>query len=156
MGGAWTAKGGCLWDPVLTPLGSGWPVVDGWGAEVGRTGLVVEGWGAVPRRIPLALRGLIESLYCVNRMEDSEMNSVETFRKFFGWCTVINFGIFLFTAVAILLMRDWMSELHGSMFGMDQEDVLESYFAYLANFKIVIIVFNLVPYLSLRMMDDRR
>jgi hypothetical protein len=84
------------------------------------------------------------------------MNLVETLRKFFGWCTVINFGIILFTAVAILLMRDWMSELHGSMFGLDQEEVLESYFAYLANFKIVIIVFNLVPYLSLRMMDDRR
>ena len=110
----------------------------------------------VPRRIPLALRGLIESLYCVNRIEDSEMNSVETFRKFFGWCTVINFGIFMFTAIAILLMRDWMSGLHGSMFGMDQEEVLESYFAYLANFKIVIIVFNLVPYLSLRMMGARR
>ena len=41
------------------------------------------------------------------------------------------------------------------MFGLDQEDVLESYFTYLANFKIAIIVFNLVPYLSLRMMGDR-
>ena len=82
------------------------------------------------------------------------MNSVEQLRKFFGWCTVINFVILMVAALSVLLMRDWMSELHGSMFALDQGDILEAYFAYLANFKIVAIVFSLVPYLSLRMMGD--
>ena len=69
---------------------------------------------------------------------------------FFGWCTAINVGVFLFAAISTMTIGRWMSGLHGAMFGMDPAEVRRAYFVYLGNYKIAIIVFCLVPYIVLR------
>jgi hypothetical protein len=38
------------------------------------------------------------------------------------------------------------------MFGLDDTDLSRAYFQYLAQYKILIFVFNLMPYLALRIM----
>jgi len=69
---------------------------------------------------------------------------------FLGWCTAINLGIFLVAVVAIMLAGGWMSRLHAAMFGIEPAEVRRVYFSYLGTYKIVIIVFCLVPYIVLR------
>lgn len=80
------------------------------------------------------------------------MNSMQTLTTFFGWCSVISVGVLLFTSGSLMLMRGTISKLHSKLFGMSEEYLARAYFQYLAQFKIVVIVFNLVPYIALRIM----
>ena len=38
--------------------------------------------------------------------------SIEKLRRFLGWCTVINFGLFFFGVIELLLIAEWASEIH--------------------------------------------
>ena len=80
------------------------------------------------------------------------MNSIEGLREFLGWCSVINVGILLFSSVTVMAMRGPISNIHSKMFGLGKEDLLRAYFQYLGNFKIAIIVVNVVPYIALIIM----
>ena len=80
------------------------------------------------------------------------MITIEVLEEFFGWCTVINIGILVFTTVTLILMKDSISTIHGKLFGIEHENLPLSYFEYLGNYKIAILVFNLVPYLALALM----
>ena len=76
--------------------------------------------------------------------------TVEQFTQFLAWCTVINFALLILASIALWAMRDFAARVHGAMFGLPQMVLNEQYFQYLAQYKILIIVFNLVPYLALR------
>ena len=45
--------------------------------------------------------------------------SIEKLRNFLGWCTVINFGLFFFGVIKLLLIAEWASEIHADMFQID-------------------------------------
>ncbi len=76
--------------------------------------------------------------------------TLETLTQLFAWMTAINAGLLLFTTLAVWAMRDWVAALHGRMFGLSAETTRGHIYAYLATFKIAVIVLNLVPYLALR------
>jgi hypothetical protein len=69
----------------------------------------------------------------------------------FGWMTVLNIAVLLFSTLMILIMQDWIAGIHGRMFQMERADVKKAYFRYLANYKILIIVFCLMPWLALHL-----
>jgi len=81
--------------------------------------------------------------------------NIETVREFFGWCTVINLGLFVFALVKMTLLRDWASKIHAKMFGIEQAAVQAAYFQFFAFYKIAFIVFNVVPYIALSVMSGR-
>ena len=78
------------------------------------------------------------------------MITSEVLTGFLGWCTVINFGVLLVTSVMLILARGSMSRTHGKMFGLDETDLARAYFQYLAQYKILALVFSVVPYVALR------
>ena len=80
------------------------------------------------------------------------MDSIETVRAFLAWCTVINFGLLIIATISLTLMRGFVTRIHASMFGLSEQQVSEQYFQYLAQFKIAVLIFNLAPYLALRIM----
>ena len=80
------------------------------------------------------------------------MGSSETLREFLGWCTILNVGLLVFSSVVMMLMRGPISRLHGRIFGLGKMDVSRAFYQFLAQYKIAIILFNLVPYLALVMM----
>ena len=81
------------------------------------------------------------------------MNSIETLTTFFGWCTVLNFGLMAFGLIKLVLIQDWASGVHAKMFGLDKAPVRVAYFQYFVNYKIAIVVFNLAPYIALKIMS---
>jgi len=81
------------------------------------------------------------------------MDTLEVVREFFGWCSVINIGLLILTTILLILLRGFASRMHAKMFSLDQSDVLGTYFQYLGQYKIAIIVFNIVPYFALLIMD---
>lgn len=78
------------------------------------------------------------------------MISIQTLTQWLAWSTTINLGILVFASLMIVLMRGWATRLHANMFDLPEEAVRLEYYRYLANYKIAIFIFNLVPYLALR------
>lgn len=81
------------------------------------------------------------------------MTSLDTVTAFFGWTTVINFVFLAVTTIAVVALRGFISRLHAKLFGLDPDDVVRDYFRYIAQYKIAIIVFSLVPYIALKFMS---
>lgn len=73
-----------------------------------------------------------------------------TWTHVFGWMTVLNTGLLLFATLMLWIMRDWAARIHSSMFDMAEVDVKSAYFDYLSRYKTLVLVFNLAPYLALR------
>lgn len=68
----------------------------------------------------------------------------------FGWMTLINVAIYTWAALWIVLARDWTSRLQARIMGVP-EAAWPGYFTdFLSRYKLLIIVFNLAPYLALR------
>ena len=77
------------------------------------------------------------------------MNDVETIRSFVAWCTVFNWVLLLVWWGFIAFAADWMRGMHGKWFALPKQTFDAIHYAGMAFFKILIIVFNLVPYLVL-------
>ena len=76
--------------------------------------------------------------------------TIETMRAVLGWCSVINIGFLMFSSILLIAIRGTLSRIHGKMFNLDEKYLSQAYFQFLAQYKIAIIVFNVVPYFALR------
>ena len=74
----------------------------------------------------------------------------ETIRAVFAWCTVINLGLLLWWSVFIVLVHDWTYRYHCKWIKLSEEQFDAIHYAGLAMFKVAIFMFNLVPYLAMR------
>ncbi len=72
---------------------------------------------------------------------------------FFGWCTVINFALLTFTSLLLFTLQEPIASLHSKLTGIAADKLLPMYFNYLGHYKILIIVFNFVPYITLKIMS---
>lgn len=79
------------------------------------------------------------------------MSTIEI-ANFIGWCLLLNFGLIVFATIALVFAGGWASSIHGKMFALEPSDLRRSYFNYLASYKLLILVFNLVPYAALRIL----
>ena len=70
-------------------------------------------------------------------------------QEFLFWCLLANIVIYTFTALATVLLRDFMSGMHQKFFGLREETVHKAFYAYLAAYKLLIIVFNFVPWIAI-------
>jgi len=78
------------------------------------------------------------------------MDSVQTIREVLGWCAVLNMGVLLLSFLVLVFAGAPIRRLHASLFGLSDGELSRAYFQYLARYKIAILVFNLAPYLALR------
>ena len=67
-----------------------------------------------------------------------------------GWSTVINIGLLLWWSLWILFAHDFVYRIHSKWFKIPVEKFDAIHYAGMAFYKITIIVFNVVPYLALR------
>jgi hypothetical protein len=80
------------------------------------------------------------------------MADIQTITTFLGWCTVINIGLLSFYTIWLMAFRNFTKSVHSTLLGVDQDMLDAAYFQYLANYKLAMIIFNLAPYLALRIM----
>jgi len=81
------------------------------------------------------------------------MNEIEFFTIFFGWCSVINISLLVLSTISLILMREPILRIHSKLFKLDQSSLPAIYFQYLAGYKIAILIFNLVPYIALKVIN---
>jgi len=70
--------------------------------------------------------------------------------EFFGWASIFNIGFLTLATLGIIIMREKITTIHSKMFGIKAEDLSPIYFNYLANYKILSLIFCVAPYLSLK------
>lgn len=80
------------------------------------------------------------------------MSSIETIREFLGWCSVVNIGMLVISTVMLTSMRNWIVKIHAGMTGASEAELPRIYLEFLGNYKILIIMFNVVPYIALCIM----
>ena len=79
-------------------------------------------------------------------------NTIETLAMFFGWCTVINFGIILFLLLMFGLFHERIGELKAKWFGVTTEEAKATLFRVVHQYRLLFVVLNLVPYIALKIM----
>jgi hypothetical protein len=76
--------------------------------------------------------------------------TLEVIRDALAWCTVINWAILLWWFLFFSMAHDWMYRFHGKWFKISVEKFDAIHYAGMALFKTGIFLFNLAPYLALR------
>jgi hypothetical protein len=76
--------------------------------------------------------------------------NIEIVRDVLLWCTLINYGVLLWWFLIFTLARDWIHRLHGRWFRLPAEQFASIHYAGMAIYKIGILLFNLTPYIALR------
>jgi hypothetical protein len=75
---------------------------------------------------------------------------IEKAAFFFGWCTVINLVVLLLWFLAFSRAHDLLYRVHGRWFRISKETFDAMHYAGMAFYKICIILFNIVPFIALR------
>ena len=76
--------------------------------------------------------------------------SVELIRGFLGWCTLINWAALIWWWLVLVVAREWTYRVHRKWFRITEERFDEIHYKGMAIFKMSILLFNLTPYLALR------
>jgi len=76
---------------------------------------------------------------------------IELIKGVLGWSTVINLGLLLWWFAWFALARDTIRRLHGRWFRLDEAQFDAIHYGGMAIYKLGILLFNLVPYLALRL-----
>lgn len=74
--------------------------------------------------------------------------------QFLGWASLINILLLCFMALMLILMRNWVTSMHSKMFAIPASELPLIYYKFMANYKVLTVVFFLVPYLSLKCMGQ--
>ncbi len=80
------------------------------------------------------------------------MNNIQVITEFLGWCTVINYAVLLFSTLMIIAIGDWAKTIHSKLFRISKDQLDPMYFNFLANYKLAVFIFNLAPYIALKIM----
>jgi hypothetical protein len=76
--------------------------------------------------------------------------TLEIIRAALGWCFIINLGILLLWAIILRLAGDWAYRMHSAWVKISRETFDGIHYGGMAAFKLGMILFNLAPYLALR------
>lgn len=74
---------------------------------------------------------------------------MQALTNFFMWCTILNGGLLVFWSFFIILMPDLVYRLQSTVFPIPRETYNVVMYCFLGFFKLIVIVFNVVPYIAL-------
>ena len=76
--------------------------------------------------------------------------TIELIRNALAWCTVINIGLLIWWYLFFFLAQDWTYRLPTKWIKLSVETFDAIHYGGMGIFKIGLFIFNLVPYLALR------
>ena len=76
--------------------------------------------------------------------------AIELIQEVLGWCLLINVALLLIWFLFIVFAHDWMFRIHTRWFKLSSEKFDAIHYAGIGLFEMTIVIFNVVPYLALR------
>lgn len=80
------------------------------------------------------------------------MFTIEQLTEFLGWTSVLVLGYLILATVIIVLFKSMIISVHSKLFNIEKSVVELKYFEFLSNFKVVAMIFVILPYLALKIM----
>jgi hypothetical protein len=74
---------------------------------------------------------------------------IQTLTTFFMWCTIINVALFAWAVLWFILAPDFVYRMQTRMFPLPRETYNAVVYSFLGGFKLLIIVFNVAPWIAL-------
>ncbi len=74
---------------------------------------------------------------------------IQTLTTFFMWCTILNVALLVLSSLICACARDWVYRAHSKWFPISKEAFNVAIYSFLGLYKILVITFNLIPYLAL-------
>ena len=81
---------------------------------------------------------------------------IKTVRRFLAWCLILNYGVLIIWFVVLIAAHDQIYNLHSRWFGITPNQFDLAIYVSMAVYKIGIMLFNLMPYFALRIIDAKR
>ena len=81
--------------------------------------------------------------------ERRNIMDINALQRFFMWCTIINAAWFVFAAMICVFAADWLFRMQNKWFPVSRDAYNVVIYSFFALFKIVFVVFNVVPYVAL-------
>ena len=69
--------------------------------------------------------------------------------SFFMWCSIINVAMLLWAFLFLWLAREWVYRLQSRFFPMPKEQWIAMIFTILGVYKMLVILFAVVPWIAL-------
>ena len=76
--------------------------------------------------------------------------TMQTLQTFLGWNLIIHMALLLWVVLMLTLGRHWVVQLHQKFFALSKDQLLRTYFNFIAAWKILIITFIVIPYVVIR------
>ena len=76
--------------------------------------------------------------------------NTEILKRMLAWSAVINYGILIVWFVGFIAAHDWFRDVYGRWFRFPSEQFDLMNYLGMSIYKIGILLFNIVPYLALR------
>ncbi len=73
-------------------------------------------------------------------------------QTFLGWCILINYALLLIWFALLLWADSWIIGIHARIFRIEPETVRAEHFHLMGQFKFMIMIFNIAPWLALLLM----
>ena len=70
-------------------------------------------------------------------------------KTFFMWCTIINFALLIISAIMCTFLADLVYPIHSKWFSISREAFNVAIYSFIGLYKVLIIIFNLVPWIAL-------
>ena len=79
--------------------------------------------------------------------------NLDQITELFKWMLIINIFVLVLSSVLVILLKKIMYKMHGKLFGIKEESVALVAYEYLGMYKVLVLVFNLTPYISLLLIN---
>ena len=74
---------------------------------------------------------------------------IQALTRFFMWCTIINGALLIFWTIIFILAPDLVYRTQAKWFPIPRETFNIVMYSFIGLFKIIFLIFNLVPYVVL-------
>ena len=78
---------------------------------------------------------------------------IQAITAFFMWCTIINGTLLVLWSTMFMLAPDLVYRIQNYFFPIPRETFNVVFYAFLGLFKIILLVFNVVPYVALLIVE---
>ena len=77
--------------------------------------------------------------------------TINMMRAVLGWCSIINLGLLFWWFLVLMFAHDLIYRMHSKWFNLSVERFDAIHYSGITFFKIVVFVFNVVPYFVLHL-----
>ncbi len=70
--------------------------------------------------------------------------------QFFLWSSIINIVASSLAFLVVIIGRNHVSRIHSKLFNVSEEKAAEKIYSSMINYKTIIFVFNIIPYIAIQ------